>query len=86
MSENYYKEALEICTSKATDWQSIVIKIAAKHPSLVVKAYRETVDETWRDECKGLMLAGEKIQAIKLCRSLTGMNLKEAKEAVERLV
>ncbi|MFJ9813703.1 ribosomal protein L7/L12 [Streptomyces sp. NPDC101151] len=37
------------------------------------------------DELAALVLEGKKIQAIKLYRETTGVGLKEAKEAVERL-
>ncbi len=36
-------------------------------------------------ELKELVNSGEKITAIKVCRNMTGMGLKEAKEYVERL-
>lgn len=41
--------------------------------------------EPWSDEVAALLRDGKKIQAIKVYREATGVGLKEAKEAVERL-
>ena len=37
------------------------------------------------DELRQLLLAGKKIQAIKVYRQITGVGLKEAKEAIDRM-
>jgi ribosomal protein L7/L12 len=50
----------------------------------VVVQFRE-IDQDLESELIGLLQQGQKIQAIKLCRSRTGMGLKEAKEVVEAL-
>jgi len=78
---NYYAQAIEIC-SIDQNWKAIVIEIAKNNPSAVVNALN---GQGWQVECRELMIAGEKIQAIKACRSVTGMSLKEAKAAVEAL-
>ncbi|MER8005174.1 MULTISPECIES: ribosomal protein L7/L12 [unclassified Streptomyces] len=41
--------------------------------------------EPWNDEVTALLRDGKKIQAIKVYREATGADLREAKEAVERL-
>jgi len=78
---NYYAQAIEIITSKRTDWFEIVVKIAAKHPKAVVDA----TQGDWQAEAKALVDDGQKVAAIKLCRAHTGYSLKDAKEAVENL-
>jgi ribosomal protein L7/L12 len=79
---NYYAEAVEMC-SEEQNWKKVVIDIAKKHPKCVVEAI---AGSTWKVEARKLYLEqGEKIKAIKHCRAMTGMGLKEAKEAVEAL-
>lgn len=78
---NYYSEVIDVL-SVEQDWKRMVINIAKKHPKLVCHA---ATDESWMVEARALMTAGEKIAAIKYCRSMTGMGLKEAKEAVEAI-
>ncbi|MCL6668709.1 MULTISPECIES: ribosomal protein L7/L12 [Streptomyces] len=41
--------------------------------------------EPWNDEVAALVRDGKKIQAIKVYREATGADLREAKEAVDRL-
>lgn len=80
---NYYAKAIEIVTSNREDWHEIVVNIAKRHPKLVVEA---TQQPDWKPQARGLVASGNKIAAIKLCRSATGYGLREAKEAVEALV
>ncbi|MEU6140230.1 ribosomal protein L7/L12 [Streptomyces sp. NPDC047081] len=42
-------------------------------------------DEPWSAEVADLVRAGKKIEAIKMYREATGVGLKEAKDAVEKL-
>lgn len=82
---NYYSDAIEIIVSDRSDWKDMIIHIAKKHPKLVVEAAGKY---DWKKEAKRIYLSGDtgsKVEAIKYCRSMTGMGLKEAKEAVEAL-
>lgn len=77
---------LEKCEFPATE---ILFEIARKNPSAYVSAVKRLRDKTelngWKRDCADLMRSGNKIDAIKLCRVITGMGLKEAKDAVEAL-
>lgn len=44
-----------------------------------------SVEAPWIQEVRGLVRAGNKIEAIKLYREHTGLGLKESKDAVEAL-
>lgn len=80
---NYYARAIDIITNPETDFRTMVIEIAKRHPKAVCEV---AVFTPWEKECLPLIHAGEKIQAIKVCRNLTGMPLKEAKDAVVALM
>lgn len=82
MSKNYYAEAIDICADNETDFRAIVIEIAKTNPSLVVRARNSKV---WAFQARLIRNGQSKIEAIKYCRRMTGMGLKEAKEAVEAL-
>ena len=83
---NYYAEVIEIVTEKKMLAEAIMIEAAKIAPSVIVKAYRKVSGEdSWVPGAKELIIAGQKIQAIKYCREKTGMGLKEAKEAVENI-
>lgn len=53
---------------------------------LAGKRVPEAPSDVTDDAIRGLAKAGQKIQAIKWYRSLHGVGLKEAKEAVETMV
>ena len=78
---NYYKQAIEMITQDK-DWYEVVKDYAKRHPADFVRACQS---QGWEREAKALMDAGQKIEAIKLCRSMTGASLKDAKDAVGRL-
>jgi len=86
MARNWYSEALDIIACDTTDWKKLVVSIAKVHPKTLVIANTEVSGESWVDRCRKLMVAGEKIAAIKLCRTESGRGLKEAKEYVENMV
>jgi len=85
MARNWYGEAIEV-VSADKDFKKIVIEIAKLYPKAVVMADIAANGKSWQEQCREIMLSGRKIDAIKLCRSLTGMGLHEAKEAVESLI
>ena len=78
---NYYAEAINIIMSNRNDWQEIVVRIAQKHPKMVVEAAKKD----WKKEAEAIYRGGDKIGAIKLWRAMTGLGIKEAKDAVESL-
>lgn len=81
---NYYAEVVELC-SKEQDWKAIAINVAKKHPKIFLDAAAANF-VSWETEARELYLGqGELVKAIKYCRSMTGMSLKDAKEAVEAL-
>ncbi len=80
---NYYARAIDIVTNPETDFRVLVIEIAKRHPKAVCEV---AIFNGWEKECLPLIHADKKIGAIKVCRELTGMPLKEAKDAVETLM
>ena len=84
---NWYAKAIEVITNDGADFKKIVIEISKLAPKIVVDSYQKISGANdWRPECKALMLAGQKLPAIKLCRSLTGMSLIDAKNSCEALI
>jgi ribosomal protein L7/L12 len=88
MSETskYYKLAVDIISS-TQDWRAICVSIAKSNPAVFVKAVNPANSlSAWKMDARRLYyVEGKKIEAIKYCRSATGLGLKEAKEAVEAL-
>lgn len=82
MKTNYHKEAIDIIANHKEMNKDLIIQIAKDRPSAVVNAFNVLVPTEWIAEVKKL-LPENKIQAIKLCRELTGWGLMEAKKAVE---
>lgn len=82
---NHYPEAIEILDNANgfTD-RKLLVEIAKHEPSAVVRACTRLRSAGWIEEVRPIVLDGKKINAIKECRRLTGMGLKEAKEAVEQ--
>jgi len=84
---NYYAQAIQVLADTKTDFRALAYEVAKSNPKAVAKAaQRLELGFGWQKECASLMASNLKIQAIKRCRELTGMGLKEAKDAVEALV
>lgn len=81
---NWYSEAIDI-THGDTDFETLIVEIAKVHPKVVVDAYAKIYGATWQTRCVEVLRTGKKLEAIKLCRNLTGRTLLEAKHAVEAL-
>jgi len=89
---NFYSEAIEIISDKDADFRALVIEIAKTQPSIIVKASAALANkdsENWQDAVRRILNEqgiGGKIEAIKACRNLSGMDLKTAKGAVEAMM
>ncbi len=84
--KNIYAAAITELERDQFSAQAVIFEIARKTPAAYVAAVnrlRNQVD--WKHACIDLVRAGQKIEAIKLCRSATGMGLKEARDVVEAL-
>ena len=84
MARNWYAEAIDVLMKRG-NFGEILTEIAKVHPKAVVMANRAVNGPLWQERCYNILKTGRKIEAIKVCRQLTGMGLKEAKEAVEKL-
>ena len=84
MARNWYSEVIDILDKEGNFFQ-ICREIAKKHPKMVVEAANKVSGKSWQQECKDIRDSQGLIYAIKFCRSVTGMGLKEAKEAIEAL-
>jgi len=83
---NYYAQAIDQLEKIESEVQlrAIVVEFAKKHPKAFLNAAGEITTD-WKVEARKLYVSGNKISAIKHCRSLTGMSLMDAKDAVEAL-
>lgn len=84
MARNWYSEAIVI-VNEDHNFKNIVIEIAKKHPKMVVDAAACASGKSWQQICKSLRDGQGLLHAVKECRALTGMGLKEAMEACEAL-
>ena len=82
---NYYKKAIDILANNKNIHDRLLVEVAKNNPGALVAALKSFKRATWIDTVRPLYAAGRKIDAIKECRALTGMNLKEAKAAVESI-
>jgi len=78
-----HQQAIDIITDPETDFRQIVVELAKYHPEFLVNFVG---NEAWERQVIPLLRADRKIAAIKLCRNITPMTLKEAKDAVEALM
>lgn len=87
MKPNYTKQAIDILAMENLNHESLLLKILKIRPSVIVKAYENTAQimPEWLKEVIKELKAGYKIRAIKLYRQETGMGIKEAKEACDRI-
>jgi ribosomal protein L7/L12 len=86
---NYYEQVIEILTTPGIDFRAIAIEFGKRHPKMFMDAAKlaqvaqKEGYESWEWKIIPLLKADKKIGAIKVCREVTGMSLKEAKDAVE---
>lgn len=88
---NYYKQAIkELQNLTESDYKSLVYKIAQVSPFILCKAVKSIREDI--DPIKAAIIelrnvkGGNKIDAIKLYRELTGSGLKESKDYVESII
>ncbi len=90
--EQDYKTAIMILSDNSHDWRAVCFRIAQENPSVFISVFdtdkmmKNELDESLRRHVEangGYPMA--KIHAIKLCKELTKMELKEALEYVEKL-
>lgn len=81
-----YKQAIDVLMSNP-NWCDLVREIAKSNPAAVVKA-AVALGHTFGDfpTVRALISVDRKIPAIKEYRKITGANLREAKDAVERMM
>ena len=86
-----YIEAIKIINKYRNDPMFLLLQILQNHPEVIIEVCKGELKDWEREVLKiygsntyqlGLPL----IPAVKLCRELTGMGIKEAKEAVEKLL
>jgi len=73
------------------DFRKLVFVIAQKHPKAVVDAYLSIKltgygPGSWAAQAIPHIRNGKKLEAIKMCKQMTGLTLAEAKTAVEKLM
>lgn len=88
--KNVYAEAIEVLRVVINDYnksERILWEIAKQHPAAILKAAMAMGIYSDKDAKLKQMVstASGKIEAIKTYREMTGMGLKEAKDAVEAI-
>lgn len=87
---NYYSRAIDILEehTSESDQRKILVEIAKTNPAVLCKVCDKLFAKkvSWQETVIPILKAGQKIEAIKQCRNLTGMDLRTAKEAVEKLM
>ena len=90
MAVNWHARALDVLAqdyNDSCDSDKIVLEIAKRNPSVLVKAIeaicqREREENhPWWEEFSDLVRQGQMVRAVKLHREKTGSTLKEAKKA-----
>lgn len=97
---NEYGDAIRILMAEDIDHRQFAIEVAVAAPGLFLKVAKslptkaaghkssryEDAEQTKIDKyLTSLVKAGNKIEAIKACRTMTGLGLKEAKDYVDQL-
>lgn len=76
---NYYSKVIDILQADSSDWKSMIIDIAKKHPKLVCDAFDVAHKVSWRVKARELIASDLFVAAIKFCRDETGLGLADAK-------
>jgi len=85
---NYYAQAIQVLANSQADFKALIHEIAKVNPKAVASAAERLAPKAetpWQVKALQFMRDDSKIEAIKYCRTMTGMGLKEAKEACEAL-
>lgn len=92
MSANNHREVIRLLLESCDlDFRQIVYRIAISNPKAVVDAIygkernSKSNGQDLERRCADLINSFKKLHAIKLWRDETGVSLKEAKDAVERI-
>ena len=65
------------------NWDSVVDHLIQTNPELILESIEATHDDNWEAQVRRFALDNNKVPVIKLCRELSGMGLRDAKEWVE---
>ena len=86
MKNNYTKQAIALLDKIIYNERKILLKVMADNPHAFIQAVKAVFPEpkTWQEQCQPLIEL-KFIEAVKLCRSLTGMTLIDAKNACDQL-
>lgn len=86
MSKSFHA-VIEALANPELDYRSIVYRIAEHHPKIVVDAINGSArpESELERECRALLSSGRVIDAIKLYRAETGLGLREAKDAIDKM-
>lgn len=81
-----YKKVIEILMSDRYDAKKLLTEIAKNNPGRFLKTYYALYEKNDRfSGIRDLLKAGKKIPAIKEYRNLTGKDLRESKEGVDKI-
>jgi len=76
-----FNKVLDVLLTDNYDYRALVERIARTNPQAIIDSMKEC--ELKYPLLEGFAKAGEKIQAIKHVRNISGFGLREAKEFVE---
>jgi len=84
-----YGMAIDVLLDGEVDYRRMCITLAKELPELFLDVYaasrKSETTNAHRDKILELMRASKKVEAIKLHRTVTGLGLKDAKDAVEAI-
>ena len=78
---NWYAKAIEMLSREDLDYKVIAYNLAKTHPKAFVIAATGDLERN----CRNLLRSGHKLEAIKHCKEVSGMSLRDAREFVEAL-
>ena len=79
----FYAHAIDLLMENTVDYKNIAIKLAKTNPELFCQLCQSKNSNDWHYKVLTLIQAGQKIEAIKLCREKTNYGLKEAKDIID---
>lgn len=85
MTHDAYELSKFFADADPDEMKQVLLRLCEEDPHKLLEIIRAESDSFWKAEVRPFLQQGKKIDAIKLCRTLTGSGLKEAKDMVEKM-
>lgn len=83
MRTTVFKKVIDAIEEKRYNESEVVKNLAKEYPEIFLEMIQDS-EEDWIKEVRKVHRGNNKVECITLCRNISGMGLKQAKEAVER--